>query len=303
MRFLSFIVAMLGIQARLAYAEDSGVTGDTELTATKNDLIVALVQKELISQAVLAPTIMDVSRFCAKGAQSIAFPKAGSFTVSNRASGVQATKSVLTFDKDKMDLDFRATVCWVIDAMDEIESIVDVEGEYAVRAARAQAVYIEQQIIAGFSAGAFKITDATGDISDAAILSMRKTLLNHKANRNGLRLAISADQESIMLAVEKFVSAFQYGNSRIPEGSLGLIYGMPVFVSTELATNEFYMYDAEGCAIGFQKAPSLDERKAPEYGAGSMLKTLDQKFGVKVLQTAQQGMSSGISALIVSDNN
>ena len=302
-KFFSFIALMLGIKARLAYAEDSGLTGDTELTKTKNDIITELVQRELISQAVLAPSVLDVSAFAKKGAQSIAFPKAGSFTVENRASGTQATKRALTFDNDKMDLSFRATVSWLIDSMDELESIVDVEGQYAIRAARAHAVYLETQIIAELDSAALAVADATGDISDAAILAMRQSLLSRKANRRALSLAIGVDQEAIMLGVEKFVSAYQYGASAVPSGSLGLIYGMPVYVSTEIGAKTFYMYDREGLAIGFQRGPMLDERKAPEYGAGSILKTLDQKFGVKALQTAQQGMSAGVSALIVKDNN
>ncbi len=282
---------------------DAGVTSNAQLTATKNDLIVELVQRELISVGVLAPTIRDVSKFCKKGAQSISFPKAGSFTVENRATGVASVKQVLTFDKDQLDLEFRATVSWLIDTMDEIESIVDVEGEYAIRAANAHGVYLEQRIIAEMSTVAYKITAATGDISDDSILAMRKTLLNHKANRKALSLAVSADQEAVLLGIEKFVSAEKYGSAVIPDGALGKIYGVPVFVSTELAEQEFYMYDKDGVALGFQRGPQMDERKAPEYGAGSMLKVLDQKFGVQGLAIAQQSMSAGISALVVSDNN
>lgn len=303
MKFLLFLMAILGLKAQLARAEDSGLTGDTELTKTKNDLIVELVQRELISEAVIAPTIMDVSRFAKKGAQSIAFPKAGSFTVENRASGVQATKRVLTFDNDKLSLNNRATVSWLIDSMDEVESIIDVEGEYAVRAARAHAIYVDNAIITELTSVGYALTDATGDISDAAILAMRKTLLNHKAKRNQLRLLIGADQEAIMLGIEKFVSAFQYGSSNIPDGAIGRVYGVPVFISTELGATHYFMYDMEGCAIGFQRGPMLDERKAPEYGAGSMLKILDQKFGVKGLELGQQSMTSGVSALVVKDNN
>lgn len=299
----SFIALILGIKARLAYAEDSGLTGDTELTKTKNDIIVELVQRELISNAVLAPTIMDVSRFAKKGAQSIAFPKAGSFTVENRASGVPATKRVLTFDNDKLSLNYRATVSWLIDTMDEVESIVDVEGEYAMRAARAHAVYVETAIIAELETVGYAVAACAGDISDDGILAMRKTLLNHKANRKNLRLAVSADQEAIMLGIEKFVSAFQYGKSNIPDGAIGQVYGVPVYISTELGANTYYMYDGDGCAIGFQRGPALDGRPAPEYGAGSKLQTLDQKFGVKGLELAQQSMSAGISALVVKDNN
>lgn len=283
--------------------QDSGVTGDTETTATKNDLIVELVQRELISEGVLAPTIMDVSRFCKKGAQSISFPKAGSFTVEDRATGVASVKQVLTFAADKLELEFRATVSYLIDSMDEIESIVDVEGEYAMRAARAHAAYVETKIIAELETVGYAVTGATGDISDDGILAMRKTLLNHKANRRRLNLAVSPDQEAILLGIEKFVSAEKYGTAVIPEGALGKIYGVPVYISTELSSSQYFMYDSEGCAIGFQRGPQMDGRPAPEYGAGSTLKVLDQKFGVQGLTIAQQSMSAGISALVVKDNN
>lgn len=282
---------------------DAGVTGNSQLSATKQDIITEMVQRELISKGVLAGTILDVSRFAVKGAQTIAFPKAGSFTAENRGTAAQATKQALTFDKDQLSLNFRATVLYLVDAMDELESVVDVEAEYAKRAASAHAVYLEQQIIAELSNTALKVTDASGDISDAAILSMRKTLMKHKANMSQLCLAISPDQESIMLGIEKFVSAFIYGQSNVPNGQIGTVYGVPVKISTELGAQEFYMYDKEGICLGFQRGPQMDQRKAPEYGAGSMLTVIDQKFGVKGLELAQQGMASGISALIVSDNN
>jgi hypothetical protein len=279
-----------------------GITGDTALTATKNDLIVALVQKELISEGILAPTVMDVSRFAGKGMKSISFPKAGSFTVENRATGVAATTQNLTFAADKMDLEFRATVAWLIDSMDELQSSVEVEGEYAVRAARAHAVYLEQKIIAELEAIGTAST-VVGDISDEGILSMRKTLLNRKANKKRLNLAISPDQEAIMLGIEKFVSAEKYGTAIIPTGALGMIYGTPVFVSTELGSSQYFMYDTEGIAIGFQRGPQMDERKAPEYGAGSQLKVLDQLFGVQGLALGQQGVGGTESALVVKDGN
>ncbi len=280
-----------------------GITGNTELTATKNDLITALVQKELISEGVLAPTVMDVSRFAGKGMQSISFPKAGSFTAENRATGVAATTQALTFAADKMDLEFRATVSWLIDSMDALQSSVEVEGEYAVRAARAHAVYLETKIIAELETVGVANTNCIGDVSDFGILDMRKNLLKRKANKARLSLAIAPDQEAIMLAIEKFVSAEKYGTAVIPTGALGKIYGIPVFVSTELTAQQYFMYDAEGIAIGFQRGPQMDERKAPEYGAGSMLKVLDQLFGVQGLQLGYQGVAGSSSALVEKDGN
>ncbi len=239
---------------------DAGVTSNTQLTATKNDLITALVQKELISKGVLAPTIMDVSRFAGKGVQSISFPKGTSFTVENRATGVASVKQALTFAADKLELEFRATVTWLIDTLDSIQSSVEVETEFAVRAARAHAVYVEQKIIAEMETVGNANSDASGDVSDQCILSMRKALLNRKANRAALHLAISPDQEAVILAIDKFVSAEKYGSAVIPTGEVGRIYGIPVHISTELTSQQFFMYDSEGVAIGFQRGPQMDER-------------------------------------------
>jgi hypothetical protein len=106
-----------------------------------------------------------------------------------------------------------------------------------------------------------------------------------------------------MLAINKFVTADSYGTSIIPSGSLGTIYGVPVFITPELGTDQYFMYEQDGCALAFQRGPQLGERPAPEYGSSSMLKTLDQLFGVKALQIAQQGVGAAESALIVKDGN
>lgn len=278
------------------------VTGNTELTAVKEAAISALVQKELISASVLASNVYDVSGFCRAGASTISFPKAGSFTVEDRASAAQASIQSLTFAKDTLTLGFMATVAWTIDPQDAIETPVDVEAEYAKRAARAHGVYVDQKLILELEAAGVATTTA-GSISDAIILEMRAALLNRKANARNLRLAVSPAQEAVLLGINKFTLAQDYGRAVIPEGILSQVYGIPILVTPELGANQYFMYDVEGIALGFQKGPQMDERKAPEYGSGAMLKVLDQKFGVKALEIAQQGVGAAESALIVKDNN
>lgn len=279
-----------------------GVTDNTALAATKQAVIAALIQQELISESVVAPLVLNVSQFAKKGAKSVEFPKAGSFTAENRASGIAAALQNLTFATDKLDLNYRATVSWLIDSMDEIQSVADVEGEYAARAARAHGVYVEQQLLTEMGSTAV-VTTSTGDLSDDVILEMRSSLLKRKAKIARMSLLVSPYQEAILLKISKFVSAQEYGNAVIPTGALGKIYGVPVYVSTEMADGDYFMFDKEGICIGFQREPMQGQRDAPEYGAGSQLKVLDQLFGVKGLQIAQQGVASGKSALIVSDNN
>lgn len=278
------------------------VTGNTELTSVKQAAIAALVQKELISSSVLASNVYDVSGFCRPGNSTISFPKAGSFTVEDRASAAQATIQSLTFAKDTLALDKMATVAWLIDPQDALETPVDVEAEYAKRAASAHGVYVDTQLIAALEAAGVATTTA-GNISDAIILEMRAALIKRKANARNLRLAISPDQEAILFGINKYSLAQDYGRTVIPEGILSMVYGIPVLVTPELGAQQYFMYDVEGIALGFQKGPQMDERKAPEYGSSAMLKVLDQKFGIKALQIAQQGVGASESALIVKDNN
>lgn len=278
------------------------VTGNTELTAVKQLAIASLVQKELISAAILGSNVYDVSGFCKPGASQIGFPKAGSFTVEDRASAALATIQSLTFLKDTMDLNFMATVAWTIDPQDLLETPVDVAAEYAKRAAKAHGVYVDQKIILGLEAAGVATTTA-GNISDAIILEMRAALIQRKANARNLRLAISPAQEAILFGINKYTLAQDYGKSVIPEGVLSMVYGIPVLVSPELGTQQYFMYDVEGMALGFQRGPMMDQRPAPEYGAGAMLQIMDQKFGVKALAINQQGVGVAESALIVKDNN
>ena len=54
--------------------------GNTQVGATKMDVIAAMVQKELKFKAVLSRYFEDVSAFAIKGAKSITFPKLSSFS-------------------------------------------------------------------------------------------------------------------------------------------------------------------------------------------------------------------------------
>jgi nucleoid DNA-binding protein len=98
------------------------VTGNTQLVATKQDLIAALVQKELKFQAKLVGTVTDVSAFAVKGAKSVSFPNSGSFTVENRATAVAGSIQDLTFTAEQLLLDQRLYVGWLVDSNDEYQS-------------------------------------------------------------------------------------------------------------------------------------------------------------------------------------
>lgn len=270
-----------------------GAFGNTELTATKNALIVSLVQRELISKAVVMSSIYDASAYAVKGAKSISVPRAGSLAVEDRATTVQAALVAVTYAVDTITLDQMSTVSWVVDPQDELESSVDVQADVAGRAARAHAKNFDTKVIAGLEAGA-TATTTVGVITKAIFLEMRQALLSAEASSDQLVFLCGPDSEALLLNITEFVQAQVYGSAIIPSGVLGKLYGVEVRVCTQIATSTFYMYDKEGYGFAVQQQLALGERPAPEYGSSAMLKVLDMKWGHAKLQNG---------ALLRKDNN
>jgi len=287
------------------------VAGDTQLGPTKMELISEIAQRALISNSVLLPSARDVSMFASKGNKQISFPKNSTlFAVENRSSAVAGTTQDVDFLKDTMDLDFRAHIQWLIDSNDEIESRLDVMREYIERAAAEHSRYVDAQLIAEMESSAITALTA-GDISQDVVLEMRRVLLKNKARPGNLWLAVSPKQEAELLKIDPFVSADKYGSAVIPQGVLGTLYGVKVLMTPELGDDQYFMYESEGIAIGFQRRPEFAEDDRPEYGPGAKLQVLAQKFGVKALQVDVPGAFqadgatplSSESALIIKDAN
>lgn len=267
--------------------------GNTDLTATKNALIVALVQRELITRAVVMPSIMDASAYAVKGTKSISVPRAGSFTVEDRATTAQATLANVTYAVDTIVLDQMSTVSYLVDPQDEIESSVNVQADLAARAARAHAKNFDALVIAGLEADSTATTTA-GAISKAIFLEMRQLLLTAEADPGQLSFLCGPDSEAVLLGISEFVEADKYGSAVIPSGVLGRLYGVEVRLSTAVAANRFYMYDKEGYGFAIQQQLQIGERPAPEYGSTAVLKCMDIKWGHDKLQNG---------ALLRKDNN
>lgn len=267
------------------------VTGNTQLVATKQDLIAALVQKELKFMAKLLPTITDVSPFAVKGSKSVSFPTAGSFTVENRATATAGTIQDLTFASETLNLDQRLYVGWLVDSVDEYQSNVDVQAEYVKRAASAHARKIDELILSTLDAASGY--NQTGGIDQSKILLARKWLLKNQADISACTLVVSPEGESDLLAIPEFIRADAYGSSNIPSGVIGRVYGFNVMVHTNPALAKSFIYEKSACAVAFQKGPQYDEQKSVAYGTGAMLAAVDQLVGFKALQIANGLDSTG----------
>jgi hypothetical protein len=285
--------------------------GDTELSATKQEVIAEIAQRALISNSAILSTVRDLSMFAVKGAETISFPASSSlFAAENRASGANATIQDIAFKKDSLALDQRMIIAWAVDSDDELESRLDVQRELIDRAAREHARDVDAKLIAEMESVGIATTTA-GSISQAVVLEMRAILGRNKANMQNLYLAVSPEEEANLLQIDPFVGADKYGSAIIPQGVLGTIYGVNVVVSPELSGDQYFMYESDGIGIGFQRRPQFDEVNNPLLGPGAKTQVLGQKYGVKGLQIGAPGsfLADGTtpttteSGLIVKDNN
>lgn len=278
------------------------IHGNTQTSATKQDLIANLVQRELKFQAKLSPFFMDVSQYCGKGAKTISFPKLSSLTAVDRASGTAGDASVITSTVDQLVLDKAPYIAWIVDPQDAVESVLDWELALAQRAAGAHGRFVDEAIITELETVGVATTTA-GAISQAVILEMRKAYLKNFGLMSEATLMISPDEEAVLLAINEFIRADAYGSSNIPDGVIGKIYGLQTIVHNGLAAGQYFVAGKSGLAYGFQQMPMMSEQGANEYGAAAKRVAIDQKFGVKGLEIAQAGVAAGKSALVIKDNN
>jgi len=278
------------------------ITGNTELSATKQDVIAAIVQKELKFAAKLVPFVTDLSVYAVKGAKSVKVPKLTSFTVVDRASGASGDATALTSDVDTIDLDQNAYVAWIIDSMDEVQTMIDAQIENARRAASAHGRYVDTAIITKAEAVGVATTTA-GTISRDIVLEMREAILKRDGDMGMCLFTISPAQETAMLKVDEFTRADIYGSAVVPNGVIGRVYGIPVLVHNGLADAQYFLWEKSGLGIAFQRAPNMSTQGANQYGTSAQRVAMDQLFGVGGLHIAENGVAAGKSALVVKDNN
>jgi len=273
------------------------------LVNTKQDLIAAIVQRELLESATLLPLLSDYSNLAVKGAKTISIPKLSSFTVADRAFGaVGAENSPLTDSVDEIALDKNKYIKFGYDAADEMQSTIDYLAAAITRAARAHGrqvntdIITEWELVAGLNLNAAVPADITID----NILDMREFLMGNFADMSTARLVIAADQEKAMLKLAEF-SRYDYrgdGTSPIVNGMIGSVYGVPVVTNQQVKAQQAFMVAPEGCGFAFQRAPAVAQDTDLDYGTQGQKVVVDQLYGVGGLQLGEQGVGATESPLI-----
>lgn len=275
------------------------IHGNTQIGPSKQDIIAALVQKELKFAAKLSPYFTDLSSLAVKGAKSVTIPKLGSFTAVNRSSATAGDATVISASGDKLDLDINAYVAWIVDEADAVQSTIDWELMTVQRAASAHGRKFDAELIAEIYASAAEVA-ATGAISRDKVLEMRQYIRKNHGDLMSSVICVAPDQETALLKIDEFTRAEVYGQAVIQSGVFGMLYGVPVLVHDGLADGQFFMAEKSGLCYALQSGPNYSEQGANEFGALSKRRAMDQLFGVKGLQIdATASTPAGKSSLLI----
>ena len=280
------------------------ITGNTQLLSTKMAAIAAAAQKSLAFSTKLAPLCTDLSFLVGKGMKSLEVPKLTEFTVTNRASGAAADAAALTASGDLMLLNKVPHVNFIIDPQDEVQSRLDVQMEFASRAAAAQGRYVDSAIVTELEAVGNAVGVA-GTISKSWILLAREYLELNNANMDDAALLVGASSHKDLLSIDDFIRYDSTGVAAAPlvSGMIGRIYGVPVVVTNAVSSTQYFMMEKGGLALAFQRQPQVGVESAVQYGPTAQRWAIEAQFGVKGLQLEVGTAGAGESALVAKDSN
>lgn len=271
------------------------------LVNLKQNLIAAIVLRELKEAASLLPHCRDLSALAVKGAATISIPKLSSFTVSDRAFGEKGTESApLTGGNDIINLDKNKYLMWGYDSKDAMQATIDYMTESIKRASTAMGRQINLDILTTWDNQAGLELANVGDITADEILDMRAFLLSNFADMNTAALILAADQEKAILKLPEF-SQYQYrgdGTAPVVNGMIGTVYGVPVVLNQQVVAGNAYMVAREGTGFAFQVAPAIAEEDNLDYGVNGKKVVADALYGVSGLQMGEANAPGGKSAFI-----
>lgn len=279
--------------------------GNTELGSTKAVLISNLIQRELAFQSILKNLVKDVSVFANPGYKQISFPKLTSFSVGNRTEGVKGETQALTASVDTLNLDKNTYASWGIDAFTAAQISIDGQMASIQRASAAMARSVDEAIIAKLAAVAasFVNVGADSDVTYANLVDMRKTLLKADAILGECAIVVSPAQEAALMKLSEFKDASVFGQAVIPNGLVGKILGMPVYIHNGLADKQLFMFEKSAIVVGFQKDAQYGEESFIELGVGAKRAAIDMYWGLEGQFLGQKGAAAGKSPLVIGLND
>jgi len=277
--------------------------GVTEVSATIEQLVSAMVQEELKEKAVIAPTVEDRSSLVGPGMNQISFPKAGGFTAATKAENTDLTAQVITYTTDDLALDQHKAILVKLEDFANIQAKPDVVADIVKRMSSELVLDIDTYLYTKLQAASAAAPDhrigyannPTDTIQETDILEARKLLNIQFADPSERFLLVSPAQEKNMLSLANFIQADRYGaTDPLHNGELGRVYGFRVLVSTVVDDLKTIAYTRDAVSWAMQKAISFEQdRNLASVASEYLMHTI---YGAKELQGGKHQVMVGTAA-------
>lgn len=275
----------------------AGQIQKAQVAATDIDILSAYVQQRLTERAILIPSIIDRSSEAVKGVGNIKIGRRTALTSETKAEGTEYTAQRFTWSTD--DLNPTANqegVYTQLTSLADLNSLLNQESEILQASADALIAKLEASVYTALSATSASTPDhrvalATQDtLSTQDILEARRLLLKQYVPvDNDLFLAINPDQETDLLAMDKFTDASKYGsNMPLIMGEIGRIYGFRVLVSNSVTSSTAVAYHRTHVAFARMQTVQWSQDRILKDSVSEYL--LESFYGLKTLDAGIRGV-------------
>jgi len=274
----------------------SGNITSTETSAVGVDLIAAMVQSYLSENAVLIPSILDVSNEVEPGAKSVSIGRHTGLTAESLTEGSSYTAQKFTWSADQLIFNKHEGVRTNLTTKAAAQSTKDQEANILTASIEALAQKLEAQVytaladVSGATPDHKVALDTADTLSYEDILNARRLLNKQSVPKDNNRfLAINSDQEMDILGLDKFSSADKYGNN-IPllTGEIGRILGFRVLVTENVTASTALAYHSSHAVFARQKEITWFSQFDPDYSYTKYL--LETMYGLKTLDSGKRGV-------------
>lgn len=244
-----------------------------------------------------------------KKGEEVYFPKVGRLTTRDRIPNQPVTLQRMSGGSWKMKVTKDKEVSFGIDKIVNIQSQYDLRKEYTMAAGEAMARDLDNfllgmravipttnRIFRTTGAGADTAAGDPAPLDNATILAAMQMILDQDGDLSQCKWLMSPNQVMDLMDLDKFVSndynLAQLSMGGFKSGMIGTLYGLPVYVSTQISNNSLTGYiPADGApgepTPGVEGSYYLPDQEDP----GTIITTLPRgKTGNEVAQPFHSGL-------------
>jgi hypothetical protein len=277
------------------------LTGLTEVDATIEEVVSAMVQQVLTAEAIMPPIVMDMSSAVGPGMDTLKIPRFSNFTVATKAENTAVDAQVNAMSTDSLLMDKHKVIQFLVEDIASLQAKVSFTQEYLNQAAKDLAAEMDLTILNALEAGVSTSSPdhmqayAGSDIAKADILTARKLLNIAKVPQSDRSAVVSPASEAAILAIAEFVRVDESGGSEaLRNGKIGKLFGFDVFVSPQAEDAKSMFFHKSACVFARQLAPRMQSQLQLEHLATRW--SMDHIYGTKVLDSGKRQVLMGTAS-------